>query len=405
MLNIGWIDFSKEHQKRVRDVLNLLKKSGAVDELGIGVLRDRFADRLFPGTSTIQTRAKYFFIVPWIIRNLEKEGFSGEKFANELARREVQMVNVLWKPGVRGIIGAESGEALQRKPSEIYWSGLRAYNIFRYPQMSLGQYLRVAGKAAIRLSGDFQKDPSGEDASISGEDVIGPFWNIPPPPDTWPDQTPIHLTFDEAEFLKERIVTAPGSKDSLWAHLLKSFPGEARDREHFFGLQDLVKEMPPEVQEDYRLANDFARLIRGAHIRYNCIFFKQANLPEMVEVHQEKWEDWALEMRGFPFKNWNVDALFERLAMGSSQAHRSIRAFLKKWTQVAADINGTDLEGLDNYLMQREEILKGRERAKLRNPLDHIRKDTTWIGIEHLDFRWSNIRWLLDDMVQAWGSG
>ena len=43
------------------------KLVAALDELGIGLIRDGFSDLFFPGTSTIQTRAKYFFIVPYAL--------------------------------------------------------------------------------------------------------------------------------------------------------------------------------------------------------------------------------------------------------------------------------------------------------------------------------------------------
>ena len=47
-------------------------RQGAVDELGIGIIRDAFANYFFPGTSTIQTRAKYFLIVPYVLRDVYK---------------------------------------------------------------------------------------------------------------------------------------------------------------------------------------------------------------------------------------------------------------------------------------------------------------------------------------------
>jgi len=67
---IAWrrLDFPSEHRDRVKTVLDLLATPGGVDELGIGVIRDAFADLLFPGISTIQTRAKYFLIIPRIVR-------------------------------------------------------------------------------------------------------------------------------------------------------------------------------------------------------------------------------------------------------------------------------------------------------------------------------------------------
>ena len=64
-MTLGWIDFSDNDRKKTLDVLRLFQEQGAVDELGIGIIRDGFANFFFPGTSTIQTRAKYFFIIPY----------------------------------------------------------------------------------------------------------------------------------------------------------------------------------------------------------------------------------------------------------------------------------------------------------------------------------------------------
>ena len=52
-IQLGWIDYSSEHRNKVMAVLHALTAPGAVDELGIGQIRDGFANLLFPGTSTI----------------------------------------------------------------------------------------------------------------------------------------------------------------------------------------------------------------------------------------------------------------------------------------------------------------------------------------------------------------
>ena len=61
-----WLDYSENDRKIVLDILEAFKEHEARGELGIGVVRDAFSDMLFPGTSTIQTRAKYFLFVPWL---------------------------------------------------------------------------------------------------------------------------------------------------------------------------------------------------------------------------------------------------------------------------------------------------------------------------------------------------
>ncbi|WP_054753346.1 DUF6361 family protein [Piscibacillus salipiscarius] len=96
-IEIGWIDYSTDHRKKVLSVLHALSEPGAVDELGIGMIRDGFADILFPGTSTLQTRAKYFFIVPYILMELEKENLSAVKLQEKLERTEVELIEILKK--------------------------------------------------------------------------------------------------------------------------------------------------------------------------------------------------------------------------------------------------------------------------------------------------------------------
>lgn len=40
---LGWIDFSSEYREKVRTVIDLLGERGVVDELGIGMIRDRYS--------------------------------------------------------------------------------------------------------------------------------------------------------------------------------------------------------------------------------------------------------------------------------------------------------------------------------------------------------------------------
>ena len=88
MSSIGWIDFSSEHRDKVRTVLDFLKVGGVVDELGIGIVRDAFADQLFPGLSTIQTRAKYFTLTTYLIRKFIDRGGRKERLEGYLAYHE-----------------------------------------------------------------------------------------------------------------------------------------------------------------------------------------------------------------------------------------------------------------------------------------------------------------------------
>ena len=111
-VQIGWIDFNSRDRDKILSVLSLLSFPAAVDELGIGVVRDGFADLLFPGTSTIQTRAKYFLLVPYILMELEREkNLTPAVLLDRLAREELALIPVLSKDNAEGVIGARAGRS------------------------------------------------------------------------------------------------------------------------------------------------------------------------------------------------------------------------------------------------------------------------------------------------------
>ena len=63
------------------DVIDLFGEKATRDELGLGGVRDAFADLLLPGTTTIQTVAKYFLFVPWMYMDLERKQVPSSKVA------------------------------------------------------------------------------------------------------------------------------------------------------------------------------------------------------------------------------------------------------------------------------------------------------------------------------------
>ena len=127
----------------------MLQVRGAVDELGIGQVRDAFANHFFPGTSTVQTRAKYFLIVPYILQEAVtgKYGSDVSKILQRIDIEEMKCGRLLYQkaqdegnnPGSVGIIGARvlPDKWVARKPSNIYWNGIRTYHIFKQENMSI----------------------------------------------------------------------------------------------------------------------------------------------------------------------------------------------------------------------------------------------------------------------------
>ena len=52
--SLTWVDYDSEARDRSLRILSLFQQRESRDELGLGAIRDSFADKLFPGTSTIQ---------------------------------------------------------------------------------------------------------------------------------------------------------------------------------------------------------------------------------------------------------------------------------------------------------------------------------------------------------------
>ncbi len=171
-------------------IIDNFKEHDTRDELGIGSVRDGFADLLFPGTSTIQTRARYFLFVPWIYSQLEKDKVDSDHFED---------IKVLLKTeDTQGVIGKLAGQDLKRLPSNIYWNGLERWGIRR---CAGNQYQYYQSLKAFYLS---QKNKSMK--NDDGENVEGAVtrnWHkgLPPVPAGFPKEARLALTAPEAQYL------------------------------------------------------------------------------------------------------------------------------------------------------------------------------------------------------------
>lgn len=97
MAAIGWIDFSPSDRNRVGSVLDMLRPEGMVDELGMGTIRDALANQMFPGFSTIQTKAKYFFIIPYILQDYQALKPSQRRGKTVMKYLEDQEYEIMWE--------------------------------------------------------------------------------------------------------------------------------------------------------------------------------------------------------------------------------------------------------------------------------------------------------------------
>ena len=69
---LTWLDYSERDRCRALDVIDLFRETGTVDELGLAGVGNSYSDLFFPGTTTLQTRACYFLLIPWTFLRLER---------------------------------------------------------------------------------------------------------------------------------------------------------------------------------------------------------------------------------------------------------------------------------------------------------------------------------------------
>src|SRR4051794_19103879 len=201
---LSWLDHSEHERRRYLDVIDLFRESGTVDELGIGVIRDVFADALFPGTSTIQTQAGYFLFVPWMYRELERLKVPSAKIERAARNAEIRLIQGLIDGGERsGVIGIDARNTLKRLPSNVYWNGLLSWGIRLFPG-SQPQYHRSMD-AFIASPRHAARNEDGE----AIEDTPRSNWHphLPPAPEGFPKTVSFALRRADASYLRERIIS------------------------------------------------------------------------------------------------------------------------------------------------------------------------------------------------------
>ena len=177
--SIGWLDLDAAASERVATLLRSLEEPGTLDVLGLGSIRDAFSDMLSPGTSTVQTRLRYFIFLPWIFKRLEDQDLSAAEFARKLRDAEAQLIDRLRPLGSgQGVIGSVAGRDLRRMPSDIYWGSMEAWGIRRL-NLSLAEYAQQAATNGRIL-------PERDDDGNATKARVSMWANLPPAPRGFP---------------------------------------------------------------------------------------------------------------------------------------------------------------------------------------------------------------------------
>jgi hypothetical protein len=398
MSSITWLDFNDADRQRALDVLDLFREKGTVDELGIGTVRDSLADILFPGTSTIMTRIRYYFFIPWIYQKLERKKVASAEIGQLGRRDEIKLIDALRTgPDTAGLIGLEAGKDLKRVPSTTYWQGLHVLGFRRFPG-SRDAYHRSLDR--------FHRDGGDVIRGDDGQVVVGGRrfnWDpaMPQSPTGFPTGATFALTPQEADYFKERVLGAAPA--SFFAQLLIRLD-EFEDGDLPWD-EPAAKELVGQAAEDLRHARNFSDAMHGAALTYNLMLAEKQKAAERRAEYGSRIDDWAanVQLRRSALASWDRAAFWATVEQAGRPIRPLTRAFIDAWLDAVID---GDPNAVVRDASMRDRIRK-RER-QLKGPLARLENDRAlerWGGAssaEALDFRWNRpTRSFLRDLKAA----
>lgn len=406
MAKIGWIDFSKDDRNRVNTILELLVPEGMIDELGMGTMRDALANQMFPGISTIQTRAKYFFIIPYILYDYQKLKPAIKRVKSPSRFLDDEEHEVMWQLAEKykyiegnGVIGItkKRPERIARRPSTIYWNGLATYQFI--DNRGLGFETFLAQSVNPNLESLLSSPEMAGDGEVT-DDADAEYENIfrikVTPKSDWREDLTLDLDREEAEFLRDRILSI--SKNKLISELLKN-PGLWNTFQQSANFREFAKAAVSVTNshgliKDLTLAHDFSELMYGAHIAYNVIlqqkFFNH-------DAFVTDWDEWLtnLPQKMMGYESFDPNDLFPL----APTLRKSMQLFIREWWE-KTKAGFPDLNKRNQMIERQEAIVKGHKARIIYNKSDDVRHDS-WIGLRHFSYRFTQARIILQDILTA----
>jgi hypothetical protein len=394
----AWLDSSRDEQRRMRELLNLFTETESRDELGIGQVRDAFSDRLFPGTSTLHTRARYLLIVPWCFQEAEQRGLRGTPRVVRAERNERLVLGHLKQSGATdGLIGRVAGMAIKTLPSAIYWTALATYGI------------RYGDEPPDALSATLV----GAEADELADRAVGMWYpTLPAIPAGFPNNVPggLDLSHDEAAWLRDRMLD--GASGTLLAHLIGA---RRRPRPSSQGpwSDPASARTTPKIAEDLMHAELFSLAVHGAVLLYNLLIGERyeserlTRIEEPVAKYRARLADWAGQVGDDRrLVEWQREEMWRCVIEVNSRiaGNLQVRRFLDRWLDAVADGRAADMatsrhpsrHPLAALVAERERSIKRTQSRLVNNAL--LRAWSGRSGNARLIYRWAQVRRIVCDV-------
>ena len=402
--SLTWLDYSERDRRRAFEVIDLFRETSTVDELGLASVRNSYSDLFFPGTSTVQTRACYFLLVPWTFLRLERLRTSSSKAAARARRAELNLSRrMLGGDDTLGVFGSQAGDALKRLPSEVYWGGLGSWGICTFSGHKWAYFRSLDGFYRRRdRFGSTPRDPEGRRAPPAN-------WHphLPTPPPGFPyDNVSVALRFQDAEYLRDRIQAR--HPETLLAVLAARADRADLDVDRPWQHSQL-REITPVLGVQLQDAELFAVCMQGAALLYNLMLSEQRQQEEWTEDYRRRLEDWAADVDalGPAIEDWNPGGVWRVVRAKGRSLGYPTREFIERWVEDLKRVGPRALVAEDSNartLVRGREVQLKRARARLTNP----RRLELWggdSGTGRMAYRWGPARRILTDIFDGLGEG
>ena len=394
---IGWLDTTHEQQRVARELVALFMESESRDELGVAQIRDVMSNWLFPGTSVLQVRAKYFVLVPWCHQVAEERKRRRPALDLRATAREVQrdMLEVMQRdhPDAEGLIGKQLGRRVKGLPSDLFWSGLETFDIHR---------------SSIEIPRANPRD-EGEVTELAARTATQWDPDVPQRPKDFPHTVPhgLDMSQAEAEWLAERMRT--GREGTYLAHLLTLDP-------RVVAAARMPWDVPATDQfVELNHARRFSHLMHGASLVYNLLLARRYEAtPELsrldgaalVDDYTQEIQAWAeaTDTSNGP-AGWDFQGFRSEVGKRNPRISRRTWDFVTAWLTMVNDQGASEAANSDTAaeLITRREQRKG---AKSRLS-GNVRMLDSWGGASgtgELSFRWGTIQTLMQDINGGHGT-
>jgi hypothetical protein len=389
---LGWTYLSREALARAKAQMDE-ESMGVRDEIGFLTIHQRYADRFFPGTSVLHTRARYAVIVPWLFEDLA--GLTGPAAVRALRERERELAGRLKDAGESQVIGGRVfPKPSSQPPSTVYWNALAVWGILRP---------RPDGRTISRAQAHRLLKSAGAATDDDGQPLLNfdpPFAPLPNRPDSWQSGPfTLQLATAEAIFLRERLAQLRrngGHELSLLARLVRTEvaapPAMWADETHAIAGPDQA----PLVR-----ARQAASLAGVGRAVYDALLEHMVEADDKREIssrHRNHLIN-VVEEYGSIAAKLDVDALEADIGAVPSKL-RAVLTATKEWIA-----SKSENPGLLFDVYAAAEARKG-PRARLATTPNGRARRLEWSSDEHglagpLHYRWEQVSTLLNDLADA----